>query len=146
MSFEIVNPEALGPAKGYANGVLVPAGARMLFVAGQVGWDREHRFPAHDDPAERFVLQYRAALASVVAVVKAAGGSPEAIVRLTTYVTDKRLYNQKTREVGKVYRELVGRWFPAMTLVEVKDLLEDGALVELEATAALAPPTGDKPA
>jgi enamine deaminase RidA (YjgF/YER057c/UK114 family) len=130
-----INPESLGEAKGYSNGILAPAGARLLFVAGQIGWDKEHRFPQASDPAEKFLLQIDRALKNVLEVVRAAGGSGESLARVTIYVTDKKLYCAKVREIGKVWRENVGRWYPAMTLAEVADLLEDEALVEVEATA-----------
>ncbi len=129
MTHDVINPPALGEAKGYANGIV--ATGRTLYVAGQVGWDKEHRFP--DD----FVEQFEKALANVLEVVVAAGGKPESIARMTIYVTDKRLYREKTREIGKAWRDRLGRWYPAMTLVEVKSLLEDRALLELEATAVL---------
>lgn len=129
MTHEAVNPPALGEAKGYANGVV--ATGKTLFVAGQVGWDKEHRFP--DD----FTAQFERALANVLEVVAAAGGKPESIARMTIYVTDKAQYTESTREIGRIWREKLGRWYPAMTLVEVKALLEDAALVELEATAVL---------
>ena len=139
MNLEPINPPALGPAKGYANGVLAPAGARTLCVAGQVGWDAEHRFPEARG-ADGFVAQFDRALANVLEVVTAAGGTATSIARLTMYVTDKQLYVARQKEIGKVWRERLGRWYPAMALVEVKGLLEDLALVELEATAYLAPP------
>ena len=124
-----INPPALGEAKGYTNGIV--AQGRLLFVAGQVGWDKDHRFE------EGFEAQFARALANVLEVVSAAGGTAESIVRMTIYVTQKRFYVEKTREIGKIWREKLGRWYPAMTLVEVKGLLEDAALVELEATAVL---------
>ncbi|HEX8162850.1 MAG TPA: RidA family protein [Pyrinomonadaceae bacterium] len=129
---KIINPEQLGRPRGYANGVLCEAGGRVLFVAGQIGWDGEQRLVGED-----FVEQFARSLANVLAVVAEAGGSPERIARLTVYVTDKREYAARTREVGERWRALMGRHFPAMTLVEVKGLLEDGAKVEIEATAVL---------
>ena len=129
MSHQPINPASLGEAKGYANGVV--ATGKLLFVAGQVGWDKEHRFP--DD----FTAQFERALANVLEVVHAAGGQPESIARMTIYVTDKQQYLDSTREIGHIWRDKLGRWYPAMTLVEVKSLLEDKALLELEATAVL---------
>ncbi|MBI3723272.1 RidA family protein [bacterium] len=134
MNLEPKNPPSLGAAHGYSNGVLVPAGARILFVAGQVGWDAEHKFPRGDDA---FVAQFARALANVLEVVRSAGGGPESVARMTIYVTDKKLYERKMKEVGRAWRDLFGRWYPAMTLVQVSALLEDEALVELEATCAL---------
>jgi enamine deaminase RidA (YjgF/YER057c/UK114 family) len=131
---ELVNPAALGAPKGYSNGVVAPAGSRLLFVAGQVGWDGEQRLVPGG-----FVAQFEQALANVLAVVAAAGGRADQIVRLTFYIKDKGAYRSALSNVGAAYRRLMGRHFPAMSLVEVADLLEDGALVEVEATAALAP-------
>jgi enamine deaminase RidA (YjgF/YER057c/UK114 family) len=129
---KIINPERLGHPRGYANGVLADAGGRVLFVAGQIAWDERQRIVSAD-----FVEQFARALENVLAVVTEAGGTPEQIARLTIYVTDKREYAARTREVGERYRALLGRHFPAMTLVEVKGLLEDGAKIEIEATAIL---------
>ena len=134
----IVNPPSLGEAKGYSNGiVLSPTAVKMLFVAGQVGWDKDHKFPEISDPAEAFVRQFEVALKNVLEVVRAAGGKPSHVARVTVFVTDKKLYNSKLREIGRIWRENMGKWYPAMTLVEVKSLLEDKAMVELEATAGV---------
>jgi enamine deaminase RidA (YjgF/YER057c/UK114 family) len=127
-----INPESLGRPRGYANGVLADAGGRLLFVAGQIGWDEHQRLVGED-----FVEQFARALENVITVVGEAGGTVEQIARLTIYVTDKREYATRTREVGERWRALMGSYFPAMTLVEVKSLLEDGAKVEIEATAVL---------
>jgi enamine deaminase RidA (YjgF/YER057c/UK114 family) len=129
---KVINPEALGRPRGYANGVLAEGGGRLLFVAGQVGWDEQQRLVSED-----FVEQFARALENVITVVGEAGGTVEQITRLTIYVTDKREYAARTREVGERWRALMGSYFPAMTLVEVKSLLEDGAKVEIEATAVL---------
>jgi enamine deaminase RidA (YjgF/YER057c/UK114 family) len=130
----IVNPPALGRPRGYANGVLAPAGSRILFVAGQVGWDGDQRIVGPG-----FVEQFERALANVLAVVAEAGGEPEHVVRLTVYVTSKREYLGHLSELGAAWRRTMGRHYPAMALVEVAGLVEDGALVEIEATAALPP-------
>ena len=132
MPFEIINPEVLGRPRGYANGVLAPAGGRLLFVAGQIAWDGQQRIVSGD-----FVEQFGRALSNVLAVVAEAGGTPEHLARLTIYVTDKREYQSRTREIGERWRALMGRHYPAMALVEVRGLLEDGAQVEIEATAVL---------
>ena len=132
MAFEIINPESLGRPRGYANGVLAAAGGRLLFVAGQIAWDERQRIVSDD-----FVEQFARALANVLTVVAAAGGAPDSVARLTVYVTDKREYQSRTREVGERWRALMGRHYPAMALVEVSGLLEDGARVEIEATAVL---------
>ncbi|MDT7603499.1 MAG: hypothetical protein QOF61_1496 [Acidobacteriota bacterium] len=129
---KIINPELLGRPRGYANGVLAEGGGRLLFVAGQIGWDEGQRLISED-----FVEQFARALANVVTVVNEAGGTVEQIARVTIYVTDKAEYRARTREVGERWRALMGRHFPAMTLVEVKSLLEDGAKVEIEATAVI---------
>lgn len=129
---EFVNPESLGRPRGYSNGVLAPAGARLLFVAGQIAWDESQRIVSED-----FVEQFDRALANVLAVVAEAGGGPESIARLVVYVTDKREYASRTPEVGRRWRARMNRHFPAMALVEVKSLLEDGAKVEIEAVAAI---------
>ncbi|MCB9587176.1 MAG: RidA family protein [Polyangiaceae bacterium] len=129
---EAINPESWGEPKGYANGVLAPAGGRLLFVAGQIGWDENQKIVSED-----FALQFAQALSNVVTVVRAAGGQPEHIARLTIYVTDKQLYLADLKGIGASYRELMGRHYPAMALLEVKGLLEPGAMVEIEATAVV---------
>ncbi|MDX1748106.1 MAG: RidA family protein [Halobacteriales archaeon] len=129
---EVVDPPSLAPAKGYSHGILVPSGCRLLFVAGQVGWDREGRIVGHG-----FVDQFERALHNVLAVVREAGGDADHVVRFTIYVTDKQLYLDALGPMGDVYRSAMGRHYPAMALVEVADLVEEGALVEIEATAAI---------
>jgi enamine deaminase RidA (YjgF/YER057c/UK114 family) len=131
MKMEIINPEALGEPKGYNNGVLCEGG-RLLFVAGQVGWDRECRIVSDD-----FAEQFSQALSNVVAVVREAGGEPSNIVRLLIFVSDKKEYLSRTKDVGAAYRQIMGKHFPAMSLVEVSALLEDLAKVEIEATAVI---------
>src|SRR5205085_2197622 len=133
MSFEFINPESLGRPRGYANGVLVPAGGRLLFIAGQVAWDERQQIVSAD-----FVAQFDRALANVLAVVAAAGGTPQHVARLVIYVTDKRAYLARTREVGERWRARMGTHYPAMALVEVKSLLADDALVEIEGIAVIA--------
>jgi enamine deaminase RidA (YjgF/YER057c/UK114 family) len=133
MPIETIHPDGWTPPRGYANGILAPAGVRLLFVAGQIAWDAEQRLVGRGD----FAAQFRQALANVVAVVRAAGGEPEHLVRLTIYVTDKRAYLAGLKQVGAAYREVVGAHYPAMALVQVADLLEEGALVEIEGTAAI---------
>jgi len=130
---EMIHPDDWAPAKGYSNGVLVDGSARMLFVAGQVAWDADQKIVG----AGSFHEQFAQALRNVVAVVLAAGGEPTHLVRVTIYVIDKEQYVAELREVGAAWREIVGRHFPAMSLVEVAGLLEEGALLEIEATAAL---------
>jgi enamine deaminase RidA (YjgF/YER057c/UK114 family) len=132
MTFHFINPEALGRPRGYSNGVLAEGGGRLLFVAGQIGWDEQQKIVGRD-----FVEQFDRALMNVIAVVTAAGGHAEEIARLLIYVTDKNEYRSRTREIGERYRARMGQHFPAMALIEVKGLLEDDALVEIEAIAVL---------
>ena len=127
---KIVNPETLAPPRGYSHGIL--GHGRVLFVAGQIGWNSYGQLVG-----EGFPDQFDQALANVVAVVSEAGGRPESIARFTIYVVDKSEYLFAQREIGQRYRARMGRHFPAMTLVEVKSLLEPGARVEIEATAVL---------
>ena len=112
--------------------MLTPAGGRLLFIAGQIAWDREQRIVSAD-----FVEQFGQALANLVAVVMEAGGTPASITRLVVYVTDKAEYAARTAEVGERWRQLMGRHFPAMALVEVKGLLEPEAQVEIEGIAVI---------
>ena len=125
-----IHPEGWAPAKGYANGML--GEGRVLHVAGQIGWTGDQVFEARG-----FVAQMEQALRNVVAVVEAAGGTAESVARLTWYVTDKTEYLARQREVGEAYRRVMGRHFPAMTMVVVAGLVEDEALVEIEAVAVL---------
>lgn len=126
----IIQPAGWKPAKGYANGMLAE-GAR-LYVGGQIGWSKNQVFEHRD-----FVGQMEQALRNVVAVVEAAGGTATDIVRFTWYVTDKKEYLARQKEVGEAYRRVMGKHFPAMTMVVVSGLIEDAALVEIEATAVL---------
>lgn len=125
-----LQPPDWAPAKGYANGIL--AEGRLLFVAGQIGWDAQQRLVSAD-----FAEQTRQALENIAAVLEAGGARPEHVARMTWYVTDKHAYNAAQRAIGEAYRAVFGRHYPAMTLVEVADLLEPGALVEIEATAVV---------
>lgn len=132
MPNEVIQPEGWAKAKGYANGVLTSGlkSDRHLYVGGQIGWNAEQVFDTQD-----FIGQMEQALKNIVAVVEKAGGSATDVVRLTWYVTDKREYVARQKEVGEVYRRVFGRHFPAMTMVVVAGLIEDEALVEIEATA-----------
>ena len=132
MSFEFINPESLGAPRGYANGVLTNAGGRLLFIAGQVAWDQNQQVVSED-----MVEQFDRALANVITVVTEAGGQPDRIARLIIYVIDKNEYRDRMKEIGDRYRARMGKHFPAMVLVEVKSLLEDGAKIEIEGTAVL---------
>lgn len=126
----ILQPPGWTPPKGYANGVA--ARGTQIFVGGQIGWNGQQQFETDD-----FVGQARQALANIVAVLREGGAGPEHIVRMTWYVVDKEEYVASYRALGAVYREIVGRHFPAMTAVEVKALIEDRARVEIEVTAVV---------
>ena len=118
--------------RGYANGVAAESGGTLVFVAGQIGWDETGAFPAADLPG-----QVRQTLRNVLAVLAEAGGGPEHITRLTWYVTDREEYLASTRDIGAVYRELMGGHYPAMAVVQVVALIESQARVEIEATAVV---------
>jgi enamine deaminase RidA (YjgF/YER057c/UK114 family) len=126
----VLHPAGWARARGYANGVA--AQGRFVFVGGQVGWNAEQRFASAD-----FVAQARQALANIVAVLAEAGAGPEHVVRLTWYVVDKREYLAASKSLGRAYREIMGRHYPAMSAVEVTALMEDAARVEIEATAVV---------
>jgi enamine deaminase RidA (YjgF/YER057c/UK114 family) len=126
----VLQPATLAPAKGYANGI--ECDGKFVFVSGQIGWDAERRMVSSD-----FADQVRQALLNIVAVLGEAGGEAAHVARMTWYVTDKREYLATQREVGAAYREVMGRHFPAMSVVEVSGLVEDGAKVEIEATAVI---------
>ena len=126
----VVNPESLAKPVGYSHGVR--GRGELLFVAGQIGWTREGRIVSGD-----LVAQFAQALGNVLDVVTAAGGTPESIARLTLYVTSRVEYRRCRKALGEAYRERMGKHYPAMTLVEVRALLEDDAKVEIEATAVL---------
>lgn len=132
MAFEIINPESLGAPKGWNNGLLAPAGGRILFVAGQTARDAEGRIVPGD-----FVAQFERALQNVLAVVREAGGGPENVGRMTVFVTDRDTYLGSQKELGEVWRRHMGRHYPAMALVEVSALVDEGAVVEIEATAVV---------
>jgi len=131
MSLTFINPESLGAAHGYSNGVLAEGG-RLLFIAGQIGWNQEQQIVSAD-----LVEQFDQALANVITVVTEVGGQPEQVARLVIYVTDKNEYRARMKEIGERYRARMGRHFPAMVLVEVAGLLEDSAKIEIEGVAVL---------
>ena len=130
MSHQVITPEDWAPGKGYANGILTEDG--QLFVAGQIGWNAQQIFETHD-----FIGQTEQTLKNIVTVVKKAGGQITDITRLTWYLKDKKEYLTRQREIGQAYRRVLGKHFPAMTMLVVVDLIEDEALVEIEATAVL---------
>lgn len=127
---EILQPPGWPRPKGYSNGVM--ASGRLVFVAGQVGWNPEERFES-----DRFADQFRQALRNVRAVLAQGGAGPEHVVRMTMYFTSKREYLDGIADVGAAYREVMGRNYPAMAAVEVSALMEDRAKVEIEATAVV---------
>lgn len=131
MRHRIIQPDGWAPAKGYANGVLTQDGT--LYIGGQIGWDENQHFVS-----DTFEGQMEQALRNIARILDAAGGAPEDLVRLTWYVTSKKDYLANQRQIGEVYRRVLGRNFPAMTMVVVDALVEDAALIEIEATAVLA--------
>jgi enamine deaminase RidA (YjgF/YER057c/UK114 family) len=138
----IINPEELGAPKGFSHGVLAPEGGRLLFVAGQNASREENG--VRPEIRSDFVRQFAIALGRVLGVVREAGGGPEDIGRMTIFVTDVAGYHSGRSRLGAAYRELMGRHFPAMSLVEVTNLVDEGAIVEIEATAIIAPPSSGR--
>ena len=127
---EFLQPQGWAPPQGYANGVA--AEGRQVFVAGQIGWTADAKLVGGG-----LVAQVEQALKNIVAVLAEAGGTPEHLTRMNWYVTDKAAYIAARREIGAAYRRVIGKHFPAMTLLVVAGLLEEGALVEIEATAVV---------
>ena len=130
MSIQHLQPPGWAPAKGYANGIA--ARGTQIFVGGQIGWNAQQQFETDD-----FIAQVHQALANVAAVLKEAGAGPEHMVRMTWYVTDRVEYNSRLKELGGVYRDVMGKNFPAMTCVQVAALMEARAKVEIEVTAVI---------
>ena len=127
---KILQPPGWARAKGFSNGI--SCSGTLVFVAGQIGWTGEGKWQAHD-----FAGQFRQALRNVISVLTEAKGKPEHIVRLTWYVIDKREYQAALKDVGEAYRELMGRHYPTMAVVQVSGLMEDEARLEIEATAVI---------
>ena len=127
---EILQPPGWARAKGFSNGIA--ASGTLVFIAGQIGWTGECKWEARD-----FAGQFRQALSNVIAVLKEAKGKPEHIVRLTWYVLDKKEYGAALKEVGAAYRELMGKHYPTMAVVQVSGLVEREARLEIEATAVI---------
>jgi enamine deaminase RidA (YjgF/YER057c/UK114 family) len=128
--FKKLQPPDWAEPKGYANGIL--ARGALLFVGGQIGWNAQQQFESDD-----FVAQTRQALLNIAAVLKAGGAGPEHMVRMTWYVVDRVEYIDSLKALGGVYREVMGKNFPAMTCVQVAGLVEERARVEIEVTAVL---------
>ena len=126
----VLLPEGWERPKGYANGVA--ASGLQIFVGGQIGWTPEQQFTSDD-----FVVQTAQALRNVLAVLQAAEAGPEHMVRMTWYITDRHMYQSRLKELGSVYREVMGKHFPAMTCIVVSGLVEERALVEVEVTAVI---------
>lgn len=131
MPHDILHPKHWKPARGYANGVA--ASGRMVFTGGIIGWNADQEFETDD-----FVGQTAQALRSIVEILAEAGAQPQDLVRLTWYVTDKHDYLGNLKALGTAYKEILGRHYPAMALVQVVALVEDRAKVEIEATAVIA--------
>jgi len=127
---QILQPPGWARARGFSNGIA--AQGRLVFIAGQIGWDAQQRWHEHG-----FAGQFRQALENIIAVLKEAKGKPEHIVRLTWYVLDKQEYMSSLKAVGEAYRELMGRHFPTMAVVQVSGLIEPEARLEIEATAVV---------
>ena len=130
MLHQLIQPDGWAPAKGYANGMKTEDD--HLFVGGQIGWNAQQQFEHAD-----FIGQMEQALRNILAIVEQAGGQATDITRLTWYIVDKKEYLARQREVGEAYRNVLGRHFPAMSVVVVAGLIEDEALVEIEATAVI---------
>lgn len=133
METVVVNPTSLVQPKGYNHGLKTTGVSALLFLGGQVAWDKDGRLVGEND----VVVQFDKALGNLVAVVREAGGTVENVVKLNIYVTDKQAYLSAAKETGQAYRKHMGKHFPAMTLVEVKSLYETGAMVEIEGMAVL---------
>jgi len=127
---KLLQPAGWAEPKGYANGVV--ARGAMIFVGGQIGWNAQQQFESDD-----FIAQTRQALQNILAVLQAGGAGPEHMVRMTWYVADRVEYMARLKELGAVYREVLGKNFPAMTCVEVSALVEERARIEIEVTAVL---------
>ena len=130
-SMSVLLPPGWAPSIGYANGISVPAG-RIVFIAGQVGWDEHQHFHS-----EELIPQFEQALMNVLAVLAQAGGAPEHICRMTAYCIDKPAYLAARAELGRIWRRLMGKHYPAMSMIFVADLLDHPARIELEATAVI---------
>lgn len=129
MKHTVLQPPSWARPKGYANGI-VARGTETIYTGGLIGWDANCQFQSTD-----FVDQVRTTLENIVAVLAEADAGPEHLVRMTWYITDKAAYNSNLQAIGAAYRETIGRNFPAMAVIEVSALMEDAAMVEIEATA-----------
>jgi len=125
-------PAGWKPPIGYANGIAAPPGARLVFIAGQVGWNAQQVFAS-----DALVPQFEQALRNVLAVLAEAGGRPEHVCRMTAYCCDKPAYLAARQQLGAIWRQLMGSHYPAMSMIFVSDLLDHPGKIELEATAAV---------
>ena len=128
---DILHPKGWAPAVGYANGIAV-SGGKLVFVAGQVGWDAAQKFHSED-----LAPQFEQALKNVLAVLAEAGGKPEHICRITAFCCDKPAYLAARKDLGRIWKGLMGKHFPCMSMIFVSDLLDSPAKIELEATAVV---------
>jgi enamine deaminase RidA (YjgF/YER057c/UK114 family) len=128
---QIIQPDGWAPATGYANGILARPG-KVLFIAGQVGWDANHHFHS-----ENLVPQFEQALKNTLAILAKAGGEAEHICRMTCFCTNKGEYIEGRRELGKIWKRLLGKNFPAMSMIFVADLLASKSVIEIETTAVI---------
>ena len=129
---QILHPQGWSPPGGYSNGISVSAAGRVVFIAGQVGWDADQHFRSED-----LVPQFEQALKNILSILAEAGGKPIHICRLTAYCIDKRAYLAGRRELGRVWKMLMGNHYPVMSMIFVADLLDTPAKIELEATAVV---------
>lgn len=132
INHEIIQPDGWANATGYANGILAGPG-KLLFIAGQVGWDEQHVFHSKE-----LVPQFEQALKNTLAILTKAGGRPEDICRMTCFCTSKKQYIEGRRELGRIWKRLLGKNFPAMSMIFVSDLLATQSLIEIETTAVIA--------
>jgi len=138
MSLQVLLPSGWAPPIGYSNGIVVRTG-RVVFIAGQVGWDEQQKFHSED-----IVPQFEQALKNILAILAEAGGSPHHICRLTAFCIDKPGYLAGRPQLGRIWRQLIGKHYPAMSMIFVADLLDHPAKIELEATAVIPDATSDR--
>lgn len=128
---QVILPEGWPVPKGYSNGILA-AGGKTLYLCGQVGWDSNEKFQS-----EKLVPQFEQALKNIIAVVTKAGGKPEHIVKMTCFCKDREQYLSSRKELGRIWKELMGNHYPCMSMIFISDLLDHPALIEIEATAVI---------
>jgi len=131
LKHKVILPDGWPQPKGYSNGILAQKG-RTLFLAGQVGWNAEEKFVS-----ERLVPQFEQVLKNIIAIVENAGGKPEDICKMTCFCTDRNQYLESRRELGAVWKNIIGRHYPCMSMIFVVDLLDHPAVIEIEAMAVI---------